>query len=115
MMFDVDGDKPTRFAPQFRSIRRLTRSSLMSHRPVLNRIAILGSGAMGSFVGGRICATGATVTLLDVNAAHIAAVNSMGLRLSSDEGEEIFRPSAMTPAELQQPQDLIIVLTKQPH
>ena len=83
--------------------------------PAALRVAILGSGAMGSFVGGRLAASGVPVTLLDVDDAHIAAITQGGLRMSTDAGEELARPAALRPDQLREPQDLVIVLTKQPH
>ncbi|MEJ2036070.1 MAG: 2-dehydropantoate 2-reductase N-terminal domain-containing protein [Maritimibacter sp.] len=50
------------------------------------KIAVLGAGAMGSVYGARLAKAGAEVTLLDVNAEHVAAVNEQGLQLALDEG-----------------------------
>ena len=81
----------------------------------LQRVAVLGAGAMGSFVGGGLCLGGADVTLLDVDAAHIEAVNRSGLRVTTDAGEQVVHPAAMRPDQLRQSPDLVVVLTKQPH
>jgi 2-dehydropantoate 2-reductase len=81
----------------------------------LDHVAVLGAGAMGSFVGGCIAGLGGRVTLLDIDAAHIAAIVRDGLRMSTDAGEHVVRPAAMRPEELDAPPDLLIVLTKQPH
>jgi 2-dehydropantoate 2-reductase len=83
--------------------------------PATLRVAILGSGAMGSFVGGRLAASGMPVTLLDVDDAHITAITQGGLRMSTDAGEEVAHPAAMRPDQFHEPHDLVIVLTKQPH
>jgi 2-dehydropantoate 2-reductase len=79
------------------------------------RIAVLGSGAMGSFVGGCLSAAGAEVTLLDVDDGHIAAINQSGLRITTDQAELVVRPAAMRPEALVEAPDIVIVLTKQPH
>ena len=81
----------------------------------LRRVAVLGAGAMGSFVGGGLCLGGAAVTLLDVDAAHIEAVNGAGLRMTTDGGEQVVHPAAMRPEQLRDHPDLVVVLTKQPH
>jgi 2-dehydropantoate 2-reductase len=81
----------------------------------LAHIAVLGAGAMGSFVGGSLVVPGRRVTLLDVNVAHVAAIVSDGLHVSTDAGERVVRPSAMRPDELDAVPDLLIVLTKQPY
>jgi 2-dehydropantoate 2-reductase len=78
-------------------------------------VAILGSGAMGSFVGGLLSANGVAVTLLDVDDAHITAVTQSGLRISTDAGDQMAYPAAMRPDQLIDPPDLVIVLTKQHH
>ncbi len=78
-------------------------------------VAVLGAGAMGSFVGGSLCLGGAQVTLLDVDAAHIAAVNRAGLHMTTDAGEQVVHPVAMRPDQLRETPDVVIVLTKQPH
>ncbi len=82
--------------------------------PAALRVAILGSGAMGSFVGGGLSAAGAQVTLLDIDGAHIAAVNTSGLRIATDAGARVVWPAAMLPEAFGEAPDLVIVLTKQP-
>ena len=81
----------------------------------LRHVAVLGAGAMGSFVGAGFCLGGAAVTLLDVNAAHIDAVNGTGLRMSTDAGDQVVHLAAMRPEQLQTAPDLVVVLTKQPN
>lgn len=76
------------------------------------KIAVLGAGAMGSVFGGRLALAGADVTLLDVNQAHLSAINDNGLHLSLDEGEKVLNVAAMLPAVFEGPADLFILLTK---
>lgn len=76
------------------------------------KIAVLGAGAMGSVFGGRLALIGADVTLLDVNDAHVSAINDNGLHLSLDEGEKVVSVPAMLPTAFEGPVDLIILLTK---
>lgn len=78
------------------------------------RIAVLGAGAMGSLVGGALAAAGASVTLLDIDDAHIEAVGRDGLRMSTPSGERVVALAAMRPEHLHENQDLVVVLTKQP-
>ena len=82
---------------------------------VVRHVAILGAGAMGSFVGGGFARGGAQVTLLDIDAAHIEAVNRTGLCITTDAGDHVARPAAMRPEQLTEAPDLVVVLTKQPH
>lgn len=83
--------------------------------PAVRHVAILGAGAMGSFVGGGFERGGARVTLLDIDAAHIEAVNRAGLRMTTDAGDHVAHPAAMRPEQLAEAPDLVVVLTKQPH
>lgn len=79
-------------------------------------ITVLGAGAMGSLFGGLLGETGALVTLIDVNDAHLEAICSDGLRLETDHGDRrvaglrALRPEAATSAA-----DLLIVFTKSMH
>jgi len=51
------------------------------------RIAVIGAGAMGSVFGVRLQSTGAAVTLFDINAAHVEAIQARGLTLGDASGE----------------------------
>ena len=50
------------------------------------RVAFVGAGAMGSYVGARIAATGVDVTLIDPWPEHVAAIKKHGVRLSGTQG-----------------------------
>lgn len=80
------------------------------------QIAILGAGAMGSFFGGRLALAGHSVSLLDIDDAHLGSIRDNGLRLSTDSGEQIVRNLvALRPEEATAPADLVIVFTKTMH
>ena len=79
------------------------------------KIAILGAGAMGSLLGGQLALGGKDVTLLDVDQAHLDAINQHGLTLEFDDGAKTVCLPAMRPGELQAPVDLLVVLTKTYH
>ena len=49
------------------------------------RIAILGSGGVGGYFGGRLAETGADVTFI-ARGAHLAALRERGLRIDSPQG-----------------------------
>jgi 2-dehydropantoate 2-reductase len=49
------------------------------------RIAILGSGGVGGYFGGRLAATGTDVTFI-ARGAHLAALRERGLRIESPQG-----------------------------
>ena len=78
------------------------------------RIAVLGAGALGSVVGASLFRAGCDVTLLDLNTAHLDAINRDGLRVDWDEGSETYPIPAMLPEKAARA-DLVILLTKTYH
>ncbi|WP_456627154.1 ketopantoate reductase family protein [Bradyrhizobium sp. URHC0002] len=79
------------------------------------RIAILGSGAMGSLFGGCLFEGGSDVTLIDLNVPHVEAIRKHGLALSTDAGSKSIRVPALFPHEIKTTFDLVIVFTKAMH
>jgi 2-dehydropantoate 2-reductase len=88
---------------------------LKSHQTAKPRIAVLGSGAMGSFFGGALFESGADVCLLDLNTAHIDAINTQGLHLKTDDGERQISVPALLPRDVSGQFDLVLVFTKSMH
>jgi 2-dehydropantoate 2-reductase len=62
------------------------------------KICVVGAGAMGCLYGGLLADAGQDVTLVDVWAAHVEAVNRDGLRLSGLAGDRRIRLAAATAA-----------------
>jgi 2-dehydropantoate 2-reductase len=79
------------------------------------KVVILGSGAMGCLYGAALHRAGAQVTLVDVNAEHVAAINERGLELELRAGTELLPIPAQLPAQLIEPADLVVVFTKTFH
>ncbi len=79
------------------------------------KIAMLGAGAMGSLFGGHLAMAGNDVTLIDVNAEHIAAINAHGLTIETPAGTLTARLKAGTAADFTDQQDVLIVFTKGAH
>ena len=67
----------------------------LRYDPHLMRIAILGSGGVGGYFGGRLAAAGADVTFI-ARGAHLQAMKDRGLRLISPEGDAVVRPVKAT-------------------
>jgi 2-dehydropantoate 2-reductase len=70
------------------------------------RIAIVGSGGVGGYFGGRLAATGADVTFL-ARGAHLDALRTRGLRIDSPKGDAHLShvnasddPAAIGPVEI---------------
>jgi 2-dehydropantoate 2-reductase len=59
------------------------------------RVAILGSGGVGGYFGGRLAAHGADVTFI-ARGAHLAAMQERGLRISSPDGNVSLPSVAVT-------------------
>jgi 2-dehydropantoate 2-reductase len=80
---------------------------------VTMRIAILGSGAMGSVYGGHLALAGHDVTLVDIRREHMEAVARNGLEMRRTGMEPLHaRPKAIHDASQLEPVELVIVLTK---
>lgn len=76
------------------------------------KVAVLGAGAMGSLFGGLLAEQGLAVQLLDVNPAHIAAVQAEGLRLETDRGDRRVAVPICRPEEARETPDWLLVFTK---
>ncbi len=77
------------------------------------KVAILGSGAMGSLYGAALSNAGCDVTLIDVWKEHVDAVNAHGLRIEDANGERIEKGlrAAVNPSEVGAV-DLVVVFVK---
>lgn len=76
------------------------------------KIAILGSGAMGSIYGALLARNGEDVWLIDRWAEHMEAVRSTGLKVSGATGNWVAHPQATTDPVDVGPCELVIVATK---
>ena len=82
--------------------------------PEIGHIIVLGAGAMGSLFGGTLARGGLAVTLVDVRADHVDAVNAHGLRIQGYGGERTVRVRAVTCAGELPRADIVLVQTKAP-
>jgi 2-dehydropantoate 2-reductase len=76
------------------------------------RIAIIGTGAMGSVYAALLAHTGFDVFAIDVREDHIAAINGHGLKISGASGSKTVRLQASTKAQDAGSIDLAIIATK---
>jgi 2-dehydropantoate 2-reductase len=79
------------------------------------KICILGSGALGSSIGGILTEAGLEVYLIDTWTEHVNAMNRQGLKLREDSSERIVKVRAATGCQGIGPIDLILVLVKSYH
>ena len=75
-------------------------------------ITIVGAGAIGGTVGAFLFDAGYDVTLVDIDAAHVAAINERGLRITGLRGDRVFHPRAIRGDELQGPLGVTILCVK---
>lgn len=76
-------------------------------------IVIVGAGSMGSMFGGLLAKAGHAVTLVDINAEHMAAITRNGLTMTERSGRQhSVRLSATTVATSLSAVSLAIILTK---
>ena len=80
------------------------------------RLAFVGAGAVGGYVGGLISVAGEEVILIDPWPDHVNAIKEGGLRVSGTQGEHHARPRALHINEVQglirSPVDIAFICTK---
>ena len=80
------------------------------------RLAFMGAGAVGSYVGGHLSRAGADVTLIDPWPDHIDTIKRDGLKLEGTQGEYLVHPKALHLHEVQSlfkdPVEIAFVCTK---
>jgi 2-dehydropantoate 2-reductase len=79
------------------------------------RFLIWGSGAIGGTLGAHLARAGHDVTMVDVVADHVDAINRDGLRITGPIAEFTARMPAFTPHTLSGAWDTIVLATKAHH
>jgi 2-dehydropantoate 2-reductase len=79
------------------------------------KIAVVGAGALGSFVGGRLAEVGMSVSLIDSNRERVDVINRDGLQLGSDAATNSVAIPAFLATDAEGIYDALIVLTKGIH
>lgn len=79
------------------------------------RITVCGAGAIGGVTGAALARAGHDVLLVDVNEAHVAAMNAEGLVVELPDGSWSARVRAVTPAGLDGWLDLVLLAVKAQH
>lgn len=75
------------------------------------KVAVLGAGAVGSFVGGMLALGGARVTLV-AREKQVAAVNRDGLKLRVGGAERIVKDNLRAVTELDEAPELLLITVK---
>ena len=76
------------------------------------KIAVVGTGAMGSVYAGLLASAGNEVWAIDTWREHIDAIRARGLRVEGASGDRTVRLDATTDASETGPCDLVIIATK---
>lgn len=81
----------------------------------VERVAVIGAGAMGSLFGGLLAEGGLDVTLIDVWKDHIDRIRRDGLRMTGHGGDRTIPIKAATDPREVGTADVVIVQTKARH
>jgi 2-dehydropantoate 2-reductase len=84
----------------------------MSTQSNKQRIAVIGTGAMGSVYAGLLADAGHEVWAIDTWAEHVEAMRARGLRVEGASGDRVVKLEASTSAADAGPCDLVIIATK---
>ncbi|MGG2073560.1 ketopantoate reductase family protein [Lysinibacillus irui] len=76
------------------------------------RIAVLGSGSLGTIAGAYIAAGGQDVELIDVYQEHVDELNQSGAKITGTTDFQV-KVKAITPKNMSGTYDLVLLLTKQ--
>lgn len=76
------------------------------------KIAVMGAGSLGTIIGAFLSQAKADVVLIDVNTAHVQALNDKGATITGTV-EKTIPVKAITPDEMTGTYDLVLLLTKQ--
>lgn len=81
----------------------------------LNRIVIVGAGAMGCLFAAKLGEAGAEVTLVDVAEDYLARLRQNGIALTDDAGTRTVSVKAALAGDISHAPDLVMLFTKGMH
>lgn len=81
----------------------------------MERIVIVGAGAMGCLFAARLALAGKSVTVIDVDPARLSQIATDGITLDDDSGEHRAVVHAALAAEVEGPVNLLMLFTKGMH
>lgn len=80
----------------------------------MTRITVVGAGAIGGFVGGRLLDVGVDIVFVEQNEAHVAAIRADGLRITGAQTLHV-RPRALLPDEVDGELGCVLLAVKARH
>lgn len=81
----------------------------------MERVVIVGAGAMGCLFAARLALAGRSVTVVDVDRARLDRIERDGIVLEDDTGTHVAKVSARIAADVTGPVDLLMLFTKGMH
>ncbi|WP_343071050.1 ketopantoate reductase family protein [Novosphingobium jiangmenense] len=81
---------------------------------MIERVVVVGAGAMGCLFAARLAHAGSMVTVVDVDQARLDHISAEGIRLHDEFGERTIRVAAST-AQAAPSADLVLLFTKAVH
>jgi 2-dehydropantoate 2-reductase len=81
----------------------------------MQRVAIVGAGAMGCFLAARLALGGVDVTVVDVAPERLNLISREGIHLHDDAGHHVAQVGAAKADDVHGPIDLLILMTKGMH
>lgn len=81
----------------------------------MERILVIGAGAMGCLFAARIAESGAQVMLIDVDTARLEAIARDGITLTDDNGTRVVPLKTGMASDAAGPFDLVLLFTKGMH
>ncbi len=82
---------------------------------MMERIVIVGAGAMGCLFAARLALAGKRVTVVDVDRKRLATIGRDGITLEDDNGRHCAKVEAQLAADVAGPVDLLMLFTKGMH
>lgn len=81
----------------------------------MERIVIVGAGAMGCLFAARLALAGKSVTVVEVDRARLALIEREGIVLEDDSGRHVAKVEAKLAGDVTGPVDLLMLFTKGMH
>lgn len=82
--------------------------------PVMQKVVVIGAGAMGCLFAARLRLAGSDVTIVDVDRERLAKISQNGIRLHDENGDHAVPVTACTAGEVTSA-DLVLLFTKAMH
>lgn len=83
--------------------------------PSSSRVLVWGAGAIGGGIGASLVRAGHDITFVDIDPAHVEAINASGLEITGPMRQFVARAPAFLPAQVQGVWDIVFLCVKAHH